>query len=134
MTSVIERFGDDTLEMIDDQYSASAGRERVVGELPDRDRDLVVRALSAPPRKGHMFEIDVAGLLEAIAEREVVVARVPAIGDFIPADGRLFELFGDTEVDPTVLAETVAIDAQRSITQDVQFGFRLLVDIAERGQ
>lgn len=128
VTSVIERLGDDTLNMIDDQYPASDGRQRLVGELPDREPDLVVRA----PRKGHILEIDVARLLEAISQREVVVAMVPAIGDFIPSDGRLFELFGDVEVDPAVLAGTVAIDAERSITQDVPFGFRLLVDIAER--
>jgi hypothetical protein len=51
VTSVIERVGDDTLEMIDDQYSRSAGSERVTGELPDRDPDLVVRT----PRKGQSW-------------------------------------------------------------------------------
>jgi uncharacterized membrane protein len=128
VTSVIERLGDDTLEMIDDQYPAAAEADGVVGELPEREPDLIVRA----PRKGHVLEIDVDALLEAIVERDVVVAMIPAIGDFIPSDGRLFELYGDADIDPAVLARTVDIDAERSITQDVPFGFRLLVDIAER--
>jgi uncharacterized membrane protein len=128
VTSVIERVGDDTLAMIVDQYPRSNAANEITGELPDRVPDLVVRA----PRKGHILEIDVAALLDAVAEREVVVAMIPAIGDFIPSDGRLFELYGDADVDPARLASTVDIDAERSITQDVPFGFRLLVDIAER--
>jgi uncharacterized membrane protein len=128
VTSVIERVGDDTLAMIVDQYPRSNAANEITGELPDRVPDLVVRA----PRKGHILEIDVAALLDAVAEREVVVAMIPAIGDFIPSDGRLFELYGDADVDPARLAGTVDIDAERSITQDVPFGFRLLVDIAER--
>lgn len=128
VTSVIERVGDDTLAMIDDQYPRSGVTGEVTGKIPDRDPDLVVHA----PRKGHILEIDVAALLEAVAERDVVVAMIPAIGDFIPSDGRLFELYGDADVQPAELADTVDIDAERSITQDVPFGFRLLVDIAER--
>ena len=128
VTSVIERVGDDTLAMIVDQYPRSGAADEITGELPDRVPDLVVRA----PRKGHILEIDVAALLDAVADREVVVAMIPAIGDFIPSDGRLFELYGDADVDPARLAGTVDIDAERSITQDVPFGFRLLVDIAER--
>jgi uncharacterized membrane protein len=129
VTSVIERIGNDTLEMIDREYpSAEDAAEPVVGEVPDREPDLVIRS----PRRGHILEIDIAQLLEVTSSRDVLVVMVPAVGDFIPTDGRLFELYGATDLDGSALADTVVIDAERSITQDVPFGFRLLVDIGER--
>jgi uncharacterized membrane protein len=67
-----------------------------------------------------------------IGQSEVVVAMVPAVGDFIPTGGRLFEVYGDGQIDEAALMKTVEIDAERSIMQDVPFGFRLLIDIAER--
>ncbi len=38
-----------------------------------------------------------AALLEAVAERDVVVAMIPAIGDFTPTDGRSFAPYGDAD-------------------------------------
>jgi uncharacterized membrane protein len=109
--------------MIDLEYpSAEDAAEPVVGEVPEREPDLVIRS----PRRGHILEIDIARLLEATSSRDVLVVMVPAVGDFIPTDGRLFELYGATDLDGSALADTVVIDAERSITQDVPFGFRLL--------
>jgi uncharacterized membrane protein len=71
--------------------------------------------------------------MEVIGDHEVQVVMVPSIGDFIPTDGRLLEVYGEGEIDEAALAATVVIDAERSIQQDVPFGFRLLIDIAERG-
>jgi uncharacterized membrane protein len=61
-----------------------------------------------------------------------VVVMVPAVGDFIPTGGRLFAVHGDVDVDEAALMAAVEIDAERSILQDIPFGFRLLIDIAER--
>jgi uncharacterized membrane protein len=129
VTSVIERLGDETLVMIAQQYPRhDEARVALSGEIPDRAPDRVVAA----PRKGHILEIDVEGLLEAIRGSDLTVVMVPAVGDFIPSEGPLFELYGSDDIDDGTLAATVAIDAERSITQDVAFGFRLLVDIGER--
>jgi uncharacterized membrane protein len=130
VTSIIDRVGNETRYAIDDQYPpAKLAPEPVAGEIPDQDPDLVV----ASPSHGVILEIDVDGLMEVIGDHEVQVVMVPSIGDFIPTDGRLLEVYGEGEIDEAALAATVVIDAERSIQQDVPFGFRLLIDIAERG-
>jgi uncharacterized membrane protein len=131
VTSVLERIADHTREEIDRSYPpADRAGEPVHGRLPSGGVTQVVHA----PRPGFVLEIDVAKLLDVIATEDVVVALVPAVGDHIPSDGRLLEVHrrDGGDVDTAALAATVEIDAERSIAQDVAFGFRLLVDVAER--
>jgi uncharacterized membrane protein len=129
VTSIIDRIGDETRHTIDQEYPpAERAPEAVVGDLGDGEPDHVIRA----PINGVILEIDVEGLIHAIQSSDVVVAMVPAVGDFIPTGGRLFEVYGETEPDAERLSATVEVDAERSIMQDVPFGMRLLIDIAER--
>jgi uncharacterized membrane protein len=128
VTSIIDRIGNETRWVAEQEYpTAEDAPEEVRGEIPDRDPDRLVRS----QQHGVILEIDVPGLLTAIRQRDVVVAMIPAVGDFIPTGGRLFEVYGD-DVNADALMSTVEIDAERSIMQDIPFGFRLLVDIAER--
>jgi uncharacterized membrane protein len=129
VTSIIDRIGNETRFAIRQEYPTEEERpEPVVGEIPDREPDDVIHSEG----NGVILEIDVSRLMQVICEREVVVVMVPAVGDFIPTGGRLLEVYGDTGIDRKALMKTVDIDAERSIMQDVPFGFRLLVDIAER--
>ena len=128
-TSIIDRIGNETRYAIEQEYPpADRAPTTVTAEIPDHDPDHVLRS----QRNGVILEINVPKLMEAIRQSDVVVAMVPAVGDFIPTGGRLFEVYGDPDVDPDRLLRTVEIDAERSIMQDVPFGMRLLVDIAER--
>jgi uncharacterized membrane protein len=129
VTSIIDRIGNETRREIQKQYlPADEVVDEVAGEVPDRDPDRVI----ASKRNGVIMEIDVPQLMREIERCDVVVVMVPAVGDFIPTGGRLFEVHGDPNVDVEALMSTVQIDAERSIMQDVPFGFRLLIDIAER--
>jgi uncharacterized membrane protein len=129
VTSIIDRIGNETRSEIKERYpTADRAPEPVTGELPDHEPDHLLRS----DRNGVILEIDVPELMDTIERSDVVVAMVPAVGDFIPTNGRLFEIHGQLHVDPERLVRTVQIDAERSIMQDVPFGMRLLVDIAER--
>jgi uncharacterized membrane protein len=129
VTSIIDRIGNESRFAIRQEYpDTEDDPQRVVGEIPARDPDGLIHS----KRNGVILEIDVPRLLGVIGQSEVVVAMVPAVGDFIPTGGRLFEIYGDGHVDEDALMKTVEIDAERSIMQDVPFGFRLLIDIAER--
>lgn len=129
VTSIIDRIGNETRWVIDrERPPAERAPERIVGEVPDTEPDHIVRS----QQHGVILEIDVDSLLDAVRERDDTVVMIPAVGDFIPTGGRLFEVYGETHVDEDALVSTVVIDAERSITQDVAFGLRLLVDIAER--
>ena len=129
VTSIIDLIGRETRHAIQEEYpSEGDAPEPVVGEIPDRAPDQVLRS----KRNGVILEIDVPGLMQAIGQSEVVVAMVPAVGDFIPTGGRLFHVYGELDIAGDRLMKTVEIDAERSIMQDVPFGLRLLIDIAER--
>jgi uncharacterized membrane protein len=134
VTSIIDRIANETRYAIEQQYGA-VGVDAVEGrppeegdDVPDREPDHVVR----PRRHGVVLEIDVAAVIETATRLDVVVEMIPAPGDFIPTDGRLFTVFGEHAQEADRLLSQVAIDAERSITQDIPFGFRLLIDIAER--
>lgn len=128
VTSIIDRIGNETRHAIEQEYPPQErAAQPVQGELPDRAPDHIVRS----KHNGVILEIDIAGLLKAIRPAEVVVAMVPSVGDFIPTGGRLFAVYGEPP-DDDALAGTVVTDAERSIQQDVPFGMRLLVDIAQR--
>jgi uncharacterized membrane protein len=129
VTSIIDRIGNETRYAIRQEYpTAEETRDTPPGEIPDQEPDGVIYS----KRNGVILEIDVRRLMRVIERSEVIVCMVPAVGDFIPTGGRLFELYGNGKIDETALMKTVDIDAERSIMQDVPFGFRLLVDIAER--
>jgi uncharacterized membrane protein len=129
VTSIIDRIGNETRFAIRQEYpDADETPDMTVGEVPDRAPDGVIHA----NRNGVILEIDVSRLMSVIAQSDVLVVMVPAVGDFIPTGGRLLEVYGDGQIDQKALMKTVEIDAERSIMQDVPFGFRLLIDIAER--
>ena len=129
VTSIIDRIGNETRYAIEQEYPPrERAPEPVVGQLPDRAPDRVLRS----QRNGVILEIDVSGLVNAARKCDATLAMVPSVGDFIPTGGRLFEAYGDLTLDAGQLMKCVEVDAERSIQQDVPFGMRLLVDIAER--
>lgn len=85
------------------------------------------------PRSGVVTRVDVAGLV-ALAERaDVVLCLRRHLGDYVPEGAPLLDVLGDAgrlDVDGATQAVTLARD--RTMQQDVAFGLRQLVDIAER--
>jgi uncharacterized membrane protein len=72
-------------------------------------------------------------LLE-IAERcDVVIALIPMVGDFIGRDATIMQVWGELgEGDTQALVAALSVARERTMQQDASFGFRQLVDIAER--
>jgi uncharacterized membrane protein len=129
VTSIIDRIGNETRFAIRQEYPLEEDAPpTVTGTIPDGAPDGVIHS----EYNGVILEIDVARLMRVIGRCDVIVVMVPAVGDFIPTGGRLFDVYGDDHLDRAALMKTVEIDAERSIMQDVPFGFRLLIDIAER--
>ena len=58
---------------------------------------------------------------------------VPALGDFVPAGGPLFRVYGGsrrwTRID---CYDALILSLEPTLDEDVAYGIRLLVDIAER--
>ena len=72
--------------------------------------------------------------LVAEAERaDCVLELVPALGAFVPAGGPLFIVHGGSDdLDEDRLFSALSLNLEPTLDEDVAYGMRLLVDIAER--
>ncbi len=72
-------------------------------------------------------------LLSLARDHDVIIELLPMVGDFMPRGGALFRIFG---ANPHSVADDACsclqLGKQRTMQQDVDFGFRQLVDIAEK--
>jgi uncharacterized membrane protein len=127
VVSVIGKIGDETRHTIDRELPAAATPAPRGVPVGDQVRDV-----PATGKAGVVCTVDIARLV-AIAERhDVVIELVPKVGDFVPHDAPLFRVRGDATTTPEQLASTVELGLERTMVQDIRFGFRQLVDIAER--
>ena len=86
------------------------------------------------PASGVVFRIDEDDLVEAAREAGCVVELVPRIGDFVPAGAPLAVTHpADAPIDADRIASQVLLGPERTMDQDLAYGMRMLVDIAERG-
>ena len=122
VASLIELVGSGTRRLLDECYPQS-------GQLPVAGPERAVLA----PRSGVVSHINHDGLIKAARDADCVLQMVPAIGEFVPAGAPLFLVLGDGgEPDHEHVTAAVVLTLERTLDQDVAYGFRLLVDIAER--
>ncbi|MDX6624757.1 MAG: hypothetical protein QOE75_2689 [Solirubrobacterales bacterium] len=109
-------------------------------ELDNRYGEPVVDATGGPPANtipapepGVVCELDRERLVELAAAAGCRLALVPMMGDFVPSGAPLIEVEGDDgRLDRTAVERAVVLGAERTHTRDPAYGFRKLVDIAER--
>jgi uncharacterized membrane protein len=92
---------------------------------------LVVRST----RAGAVQAIDVHGLARFAREAGLLLVVRPAVGDFVPEDAPLFEVYGADGVDDAGadrLRSMMILGVERTIEQDPAFAIRVMVDIAIR--
>jgi uncharacterized membrane protein len=84
-------------------------------------------------RTGVVLAFDVAGLVELARRGDCIIEFVPQVGDFVTAGDPLCRLFcgGDTVTDRQ-LEHAVAFGPERTLEQDPEFAFRIIVDIAAK--
>ncbi len=122
VASLIELVGRDTRKLLEDVYPDH-------GEAPVRSSGRSVVA----PLSGVVSHIAHDSLVEVARQARCRLDMVPALGEFVPAGAALFEvheLHGDLH-DGDV-TKWVVLTLERTLDQDVAYGLRLLVDIAER--
>jgi uncharacterized membrane protein len=85
------------------------------------------------PRSGVVFEIGSERLI-ALAERaDSRIELLAGVGDYVPRGAPLLRVVGDaSRVPARAAAGCVALGPERTLNQDVAYGIRMLVDIAER--
>jgi uncharacterized membrane protein len=82
---------------------------------------------------GVVLAFDIAGLVTLATRAECLVEFVPQVGDFVTSGDPLFRLHGGGEsITDRELTQAVAIGPERTMEQDPEFAFRIVVDIASK--
>ncbi len=72
-------------------------------------------------------------LVEEARRADCRLELVPALGEFIPAGAPLFRVHGNAhDLDEERLHDALILKLERTLDEDVAYGVRLLVDIAQR--
>jgi len=123
VSALVELAGDQTRRMVDRVYPDKGDPN------PDEQDPAIVTAV----KSGVLAKVCHERLVAAAAEGHCRLELVPAMGDFVPAGGRIFVIHGDpSRLDVARVSDAVILSMERSLVQDVGDGMRLLVDMGER--
>ncbi|MCB0959098.1 MAG: DUF2254 domain-containing protein [Acidimicrobiales bacterium] len=104
------------------------------GEWPDRAPDQLV-ASEQPP--GSVVSVDEDDLVALAVRHRAQIRLVPHVGDYLPSRSPLAEVWYDDPARASTLAADdlvplIGLGRERTMRQDVAFGFRQLVDMASK--
>ena len=124
VSSLIELVGKDTRKLLDRKYP---DKGPAVASEPGAPRMVFAR------RSGVITGIGHDELVDAAKQASVWLELVPALGEFVPAGAPLFRVHGDEDgLDEGRLHKALIVTLEPTLDEDVAYGVRLLVDIAER--
>ena len=135
VSTVISRIGDRTMSLVN-QVMPDTDDEDAGGFAstwsPDADTTRV--RIPVNRRHGHVDELDLPRLVSIAAEHDGVLVLAPRLGDFTTRGQELATFWGDGWDDDAAARVNgcVRLSTERSMRQDVTFGFRQLVDIGDR--
>lgn len=120
VSALIELVGKDTRKLLDEIY-------------PDDGRPRGDPSTICAPRSGVVTRIDHDALVRIAERASCVISLSPSLGEFVPAGAPLFEIEGAAKrLDLRGAIRAVELGLERTLDQDMAYGVRLLVDIAER--
>ena len=86
------------------------------------------------PKPGIVTDLDHPGLVAAARDADCMLEMVPMMGDFVPAGAPLFRVHGEPgRLVHQRVAGLAILAAECTHGDDPAYGFRKLVDIADRG-
>jgi uncharacterized membrane protein len=129
------------IDLVGDRTRLLIAREAEPPFAVDADADPDVVTTRTP---GNLIRVDRPALVAAARRADCVLELVPVVGDFVVGGAQLFRVhpgarpttIGDSRpaerLDPDHLARLVLLGPERVHTEDLAYGVRKLVDIAER--
>jgi uncharacterized membrane protein len=124
--TIITSIGDDTRALIDTLFPADEP-PRAALPLPAGPTRTIPAA-----GPGVLQRVDDSALAKAADSHAVSIELVRAVGEFVATGAPLAVVHGRGGFEDTLLHQSVHIGSERSMDEDVGFGLRQLVDIAER--
>ncbi len=136
VSHVVSRIGDETAAALDRVYprpheEAGPARGRTWSPEPDLSRAVV----DASGGHGSVSHIDAAALVDLAERLDAVITLDVQIGDFVTDGQPLARVWGRdavTDDDADALRARIWLAKERETRQEIGFGLRQLVDIAER--
>ena len=131
--SVLTRVGSAGQEVIRAVYprpiAGTGDTPTNVALLPEDAPSRIV----ASRRTGAVLAFDEIGLVELARRADCLIELVPQVGDFVTVGDPLFRLHrGGEAIADRQLQQSVAIGPERTLEQDPEFAFRIVVDIAAK--
>lgn len=125
VAALVELVGSQTRRLLDDQYPDKG--DGASSTEVDSGSVVVARKSGVITMIGHQT------LVEQASSANCVLELVPGLGSFVPAGATLFKVHGNGEsLDRRAVLKGVLQGLERTLEQDVGYGLRMLVDIAER--
>lgn len=127
--NILEAVAHETREAIDENYPKEPSEEQPLDVAGERPCDHVI----VLERNGGVIEgIEIDGLVRVAAKYDCVIRMGAAVGAYIAGGAPVFDVFGRHEVPAREVLVHVDLGRERTMYQDPAFGFRQLVDIAEK--
>lgn len=121
VAALVGWVANDTMKTLDHVYPDP-------GPEPELGPDLVIT-----PKGGVIFAVDHFRLVGAAERAGCQLELLWAVGDFVPTGSALVRIVGDPgRLSQADVVKAIAIGPERTMNQDVAYGIRMLVDIAER--
>jgi uncharacterized membrane protein len=121
VSALIELVGTDTRRLLDRDFP-----DQVIDVEPSSD---VITA----SHSGVLIGIDRRRLVTLAAASGCVLHVVPALGEFVPAGSPLVRIDGAASgLDHHAVLDSLRSGLERTLDEDLAYGFRMLVDMAER--
>lgn len=134
VTTVVNRVGTRTAHLIDEQFGPPGDAEGFGPTWSPRPDEEGVPLISRG-RHGSLDHVDYPRLVSLARQHDVVVHLDVHLGSFIASGHRVGTVWGIAELDEELrraLDRTLGVVRTRTTLQDISFGVRQLVDIAER--
>ena len=132
--TLLTGVANDTRAVIESVYprpfSKDGGEDAALRLRPSE----ATRTITYQRRSGVVLALDVAGLVDIAARANCIIEVLPMVGDFLATGEDVCRLYGGAanDVDAAALRRHIALGAERTLTQDPIFGFRIIVDIASK--
>jgi uncharacterized membrane protein len=124
VSALIELVGDDTRKLVDRKHPDPG---------PPMPADPKAPAVVAARESGVVTMIGTDSLVAEAERGDCVLELVPALGAFVPAGAPLFIVHGDPhDLNENRLFTALSLKLEPTLDEDIAYGMRLLVDIAER--
>lgn len=125
VASIINSIGAESRDLLERRWPEHS--EPRPSEPPLPPPEVIVAA----PRPGVVVSVNEAAIVRRASQEDRTVTLLARVGDYVPKGAPLFGVGGgDRNLD--WLSALVALDEERTMEQDLAFGFRQLVDIAEK--